>query len=52
MIGSNAKTLLARVLGLGGRNEVMGDDASAQLYIFPISQIFSFVLPDLYWSQA
>ena len=47
MKGNNAKTLLGKFLGLEHRNEMMGDDVSIQLYIFSISQNFSFVLPDL-----
>lgn len=47
MVASNAKILLGILLGLEGKNEVMGDDLSIQLSIFPILQVFSFVLPDL-----
>lgn len=47
MVASNAKILLGILLGLDGKNEVIGDDLSIQLSIFPILQVFSFVLPDL-----
>lgn len=47
MVASNAKILLGILLGLDGKNEVMGDDLSIQLSIFPILQVFPFVLPDL-----
>lgn len=46
MVASHAKILLGMLLGLEGKNEVMGDDLSIQLSIFPILQV-SFVLPDL-----
>lgn len=45
MVASNAKILLGILLGLEGKNEVMGDDLSIQLSVFPILQVFSFVLP-------
>lgn len=47
MVASNAKILLGILLGLEGKNEVMGDDLSIQLSVFPILQVFSFVLPDV-----
>lgn len=42
MIGSNAKTLLAKVLGLGRRNEVMGDDAKYRTIYFSYFTNFFF----------
>ena len=52
MVASHAKILLGMPLGLEGKNEVMGDDLSIQLSIFPILQV-SFVLFCLIsWSQA
>lgn len=53
MVASNAKILLGMRLGLEGKNEVMGNDLSIQLSIFPILQVFLFVWFCLIsWSQA
>ena len=52
MVTSNAKILLGMLLGLEGKNEVMGDDLSIQLSIFPTLQVCFVLFCLISWSQA